>query len=74
MKYYVIEIATGDSKIAGKSVYEYNQDNSQDPKKKALASFHKKVGTSMDSDLYKTDLLLVIDEKGIVIERNYYEA
>lgn len=36
MKYYVIEIATGDSKIAGKAIYEYATKN------EALASYLNK--------------------------------
>lgn len=68
MKYYVIEIATGDSKVAGKSIYEYNTE------KEAIASFHSKLGVAMKSDLYTSELLIVINEEGKVIERNKYIA
>lgn len=46
MKYYIIEISEGDSKIAGKAMYEY------DNRDKAEAMYHKKIGTAMDSELY----------------------
>lgn len=62
MKYYVIEIATGDKKISGKSVYEYDTEND------AIASFHKKLGTAMSSDLYIDDLVMVINADGWVIK------
>lgn len=63
MKYYVIEIATGDIKITGKGIYEYNSET------EAVASFHSKLGTAMKSDLYETELILVIDSDGKVIKR-----
>lgn len=47
MKYYIIEISEGDSKIAGKAMYEYETSRN-----KAEAMFHKKIGTAMDSELY----------------------
>ena len=37
MKFYVIEIAEGDSKIAGKGTYEYNTLD------EAVATFHSKM-------------------------------
>lgn len=46
MKYYLIEVSEGDSKIAGKAMYEY------DDRDKAEAMYHKKIGTAMDSELY----------------------
>lgn len=46
MKYYIIDISEGDSKISGKAIYEY------DDRDKAEAMFHKKIGTAMDSELY----------------------
>lgn len=63
MNYYVIEIADGDDKIKGKGIYSY--DNERD----ALASFHKKLGVAMSSDLYTSDLVMVINESGVVIQR-----
>lgn len=68
MKFYVIEIATGDSKIEGKGIYEY------DTEKKAVASFHSKLGTAMKSELYTSDLLLVINSEGKVLKREAYVA
>ena len=58
MKFYVIEIATGDSKIAGKGVYEYATLN------EALAAYHSKMGTAMKSELYAEELLLVVNSAG----------
>lgn len=61
MKYYVIEIADGDAKIKGKSIYEY------DDKTKALASYHKKLGTAMDSELYTSEQIICVDsDNGIL--------
>lgn len=56
--FYVIEIATGDKKIEGKAVYEYTTKN------EAIASYHQKLATAMNSDLYKSDLIMVIDDNG----------
>lgn len=64
--FYVIEIATGDSAIAGKGIYEYATE------KEAVATFHSKMGTAMKSDLYATELLLVIDDRGTVLKREKY--
>lgn len=66
MKYFVIEIATGDSKIAGKSIYEYATYN------EAVASFHKKLGTAMGSELYTSDLVMVVDQYGNVAKSEFY--
>lgn len=55
MKYYVIEIADGDAKVKGKGIYEYAD------RMKALASFHKKLGTAMDSELYTEYQILCIN-------------
>ena len=60
MKYYLIEIAEGNTKVAGKAIYEY------DTKDKALAMYHKKLGTAYDSDLYTSELVMVINETGFV--------
>jgi len=56
--YYVIEIAEGDSKIAVKGIYTYATQ------REALASFHSKLGVAMKSDLYTSDLVMVIDSNG----------
>lgn len=58
MKFYVIEVAEGDSKVAGKGIYEYGT------LKEAEASFHKRLGTAMSSDLYDSDLVMVINSEG----------
>lgn len=58
MKFYVIEIAEGDSKIAGKGTYEYNTLD------EAVATFHSKMGTAMKSELYTSELLMVINSDG----------
>lgn len=55
MKYYVIEICEGDSKVAGKSIYEYAT------LKEAEASFHSKIGTAMKSELYTSQAIFVLD-------------
>lgn len=60
MKYYVFEAAEGDSKIAGVSVGTFDTQNS------AVASFHGRLSTAMKSELYTSDLVLVIDEYGMV--------
>lgn len=60
MKYYLLEIAEGDSKIAGPGVYTYEDLTS------AIAAFHKKMGTAMGSELYTADLILVVDENGAI--------
>lgn len=64
--FYLIEITTGDSKIAGKAVYSYETEN------EAVANFHSKMGQAMKSDLFNTELCVVIDEDGKVIKREKY--
>lgn len=61
--FYVIEIATGDAKTTGKGIYSYENEHD------AVATFHSKLGTAMKSDLYETDLIMVIDADGKVIKR-----
>lgn len=68
MKFYVIEIAEGDSKISGKGIYEYKTQN------EAVASFHKKLGTAMNSNLYSSDLVMVVDDNGMVYRTEKYVA
>lgn len=58
MKWYLIEVAEGDSKIAGKAVYEY--ENKSD----AVANFHSKLGNAMKSELFTSELVMVINSKG----------
>lgn len=64
--YYVLEISTGDSKIAGKAVYQYSTLD------EATAVFHSKLGTAMKSDLYETELVLVIGADGEVMRSEKY--
>lgn len=59
MKYYLIEISDGDSKIKGKSIYEYAT------KEEAEANFHKKLGVAMASELYTEETILVVDSNGL---------
>lgn len=66
MKYYLIEITDGEIQVAGKAVYEYNTE------KEAVAGFHQKMGTAMKSDLYTTELLMVVDSYGKVIKNELY--
>lgn len=68
MKYYVIEIAEGDSKIAGKGIYEYAT------RKEALASFHLKLGTAMKSDLYTREQILVLNSANGIEESDEHVA
>lgn len=68
MTYYVIEISTGDAKISGKGIYEFESE------KDAVAMFHSKLGVAMKSDLYASDLVMVIDEFGNVLKRERYTA
>lgn len=68
MKFYVIEIAEGDAKIKGKAVYEYATKN------EAIASFHKKLGVAMNSELYTSDLVMVIDSDGFMYALEKYNA
>lgn len=65
-KFYLIEIATGDEQIAGKGVYEYATKN------EAVAAFHSKLGSAMKSDLFTSDLLMVVDSTGQWYEQQYY--
>lgn len=58
MKFYVIEISEGDSKVSGKSIYEYETLN------EAVATFHSKLGTAMKSEQYTSELIMVINSEG----------
>lgn len=66
--YFVIEIATGDEKIAGKAIYGYETE------KEAVSTFHSKLGTAMKSELYTSSLIMVIDGTGKVLKREKYTA
>ena len=64
--FYLIEISTGDAKIAGKAVYEYDTEN------EAVASFHTKLGNAMKSELFDTELVMVIDSNGKMLKREKF--
>lgn len=64
--FYVIEISTGDAKIAGKAIYQY------DTIEAAVGAFHSKLGTAMKSDLYTSALVLVIGADGEVMRSEKY--
>lgn len=66
MNFYVIEISSGDAKIAGRSIYSYPTE------KDAVASFHSKLGTAMKSAMYTDELVMVIDSYGAVIKKEMY--
>lgn len=66
--YFVIEIATGDAKIAGKAIYGYETE------KEAIAVFHQKLSTAMKSELYTSSLVMVVDGEGKVLKREKYNA
>lgn len=67
-KFYVMEIATGDASVAGKAIYEYES------LRLAEAAFHQKLSTAMKSDLYETELVMVINNIGGVEKYEYYKA
>lgn len=64
--FYLVEISTGDSKIAGRAIYSSNTEN------EAVAMFHSKLGTAMKSDLYDSELVFVVDENGKMLKREKY--
>lgn len=66
-KIYLIEIAEGDDKIAGKAIYEYASVDD------AVAAFHGKLGNAMRSDLFKSELVTVIDSNGLLIRCEKWE-
>lgn len=64
--FYVVEISTGDAKVAGKSVYQYQTLD------EAVGTFHSKLGAAMKSDLFETELCLVIEDNGSVNRSEKY--
>lgn len=66
--FYLVEISEGADSIKGKAIYEYDNLNS------AVAMFHKKLGTAMGSELYTSDLVMVIDGNGAVYKSEKYVA
>lgn len=67
MLFYLIEIATGDKKVAGKAVYEFETLN------EAIAAFHTNMGKAMKSDLYDSDLLIVSNSLGGIYKNESYK-
>lgn len=66
MKYFLIEIAEGDAKIAGYSVYKYETRN------EAIAAFHQKMASAMKSELFTSEQLLVIDNGNSIIKSEIF--
>ena len=64
--YYVIEIVKGDAKVAGKGVYEYPT------LEEAVGAWHAKLGAAMKSDLYASDLCMVVGNDGAVYRSEQY--
>lgn len=58
MKFYLVEISTGNASIAGKAIYEYDSLND------AVANFHSKLGSAMKSELFESELVMVINSEG----------
>ena len=58
--FYVIEVSTGDAAIAGRAIYAYATFD------EAVATWHSKMGSAMKSDKFKTELLVVMDDNGVV--------
>lgn len=69
MRYYVLEISDGDNKIKGVSVSTFADENKTDEQNKfdAIASANQKLATAK-SPLYKTDLVVVVDENGGIVD------
>lgn len=64
--FYLVEVSTGDTKITAKAIYTFATET------EAIANFHSKLGAAMKSDLFDTELCIVIDENGTVIKREKY--
>lgn len=68
MKFYLIEISEGNQSIAGKAVYEYATLN------EAVANFHSKLGAAMKSNLFTSELVMVINSDGGIHKSEKYVA
>lgn len=68
MKFYLIEISEGEEKIEGKAIYEYATLN------EAVANFHSKLGAAMKSNLYTSELVMVINSDGGIHKSEKYVA
>lgn len=64
--FYLITIATGDAKIAGRAIYSYSSEQ------EVVANFHSQLGMAMKSDLYDSLLCMAIDEDGKVVKREKF--
>ena len=58
MKFYLIEITGENTGKVSKAIYEYNTLN------EAVANFHSKLGAAMKSELYNSELVMVINSEG----------
>lgn len=68
MEFYVIEIATGDAKIAGTGMYGPYDENM------AIATWHGKLSTARKSPLFTSDLVVVMNADGVVTKVEKYEV
>lgn len=64
--HYAIEIVKGDAKVAGKGVYEYQT------LEETVGAWHEKLGAAMKSDLYASDLCMVVGDDGAVYRSEQY--
>lgn len=64
--FYLIEISNGNEKNDVKAIYQYDTEN------EAVAMFHSKLGSAMKSEMFESELVMVIDENGKVIKRERY--
>lgn len=64
--YYVIEISTGDTSIAGKAIYEYSTEA------EAMGTFHRKLGNAYLSPLFTSELVMVHDANGACLRSEKY--
>lgn len=68
MKFYLIEISEGEQSITGKAIYEYATLN------EAVANFHSKLGSAMKSNLFTSELVMVINSDGGIHKSEKYVA
>lgn len=72
-KFYVTEFVEGDPKVAGISCATFTNTNMDKAKAAAVASWHKRLGIAGASDLYDSDLCMVIDSAdGTIVKREKY--
>lgn len=71
--FYLTEIAKGDKAISGAGIYTYQDTKRDEAWRKAVASFHKKMGTAMSSDLYDSELLYIVDDNGTMLMSERYD-